>query len=72
MLVPIVTVLICFGITSFIVGNCLMLAATAQEIEHSLWPLNTNLEQDENCVRKLTKLKQNMLKLFQLFFEMKQ
>lgn len=50
----------------------MMLAATVLDLEHSLWLLNANLEQDQNYrAEEPNNSKENLLNIYELFFEMK-
>lgn len=67
-----ITILIFLSIMSLIVGFCVILAATTQDLQYALLQLIEMLGKNENNVRKKAKLKQDLLEIYRIHFKMKE
>lgn len=67
-----ITILFFLSIMSLIVGFCVILASTTQDLQHSLRQFNEMLGKRENNVEKDVELKQDLLQIFRIYFKMKE
>lgn len=71
MLNGVVSITLIFGVSSLIVGSCIMLALTVTDLQHSLSELNAILEKGKKSADRSSNSKEQLLDTFELYFKMK-